>query len=107
MNKVCKDCLHAYGDLYGMSYLCSTCENGSCFTPSVIYTQLTVRQEWPNSVTTRMQAAQMASDIKRMANALEDLVGLYLVNGNPTFFQSLDYIIRVYENDGDDYLYER
>lgn len=41
-----------------------------------------------------------------MANALEDLVGLYLVNGNPTFFQSLDYIIRVYENDGDDYLYE-
>lgn len=104
MNSICKDCLHAYCDLYGIRYPCEMCENGSEFTPAVVYTQLAERGNWPRDKYVCLQASQLSRDIIRMSSILSDITGLPILNINSDLVPTLEYIMakgRKYEHDSE------
>ena len=93
MTQICRDCLHAYGDLYGIRYPCELCKNGSEFTPAVVYTQLASRGNWPRDRYICMQASQLSRDIMRMTEILTDLTGISIQDVNRDLFPTLRFII--------------
>ena len=112
MNKICRDCVYAYYDLFTTSSIkiCDGCQNGSHFVPSIIVTSLVQRSDWLHDPYISKQLENSIKDTKKMFKMIDDLSGMRFMDKYSQLFNELDavasYAHDVSENEEPIYLKE-
>lgn len=114
MNKICRDCVYAYYDLFTTSSIkicdCDGCQNGSYFVPSIIVTSLVQRSDWLHDPYISKQLENSIKDAKKMFKMIDDLSGMRFMDKYSQLFNELnavqDYAHDVSENEEPKWLKE-
>lgn len=92
MNKLCRDCVYAYYDLFTSTSLkiCDGCQDGSHFVPSIIVTSLVQRSDWLHDPYIAKQLETTITDAKKIFTLICDLSNIDFKQKYSGLFYELD-----------------